>query len=465
MILLLFGCTLLWTCIRSEYSFDVRLADVPLDHFSTLNKTFKLRYLVNGQHHVKGGPVFLYTGNEGNIFMFAQNTGFIFDIAPVFNALIVFVEHRYYGESLPFGNSTKSEDFRFLTTSQALADFVYVIDELRRTYFGTVLGNDTLPFVAFGGSYGGMLAAWLRMKYPHVVIGAIASSAPIWYSKDMVPCEKFYEIITGVFDKFGTTQCTDIVKGSWEILRNVTKIAAGRTFLTVSWKMCSSLENATEDDADKLIDWLSDIYVNMAMTNYPYPTDFIVPLPAYPVKTFCDKLISLNSTDPKSTLENLGKALEVYTNYTGIIKCHSFNSTSRNLGESIWDYQACTELVMPMCSTDKDMFETQPWDQKKYSQECFKRFGVSSRRPDWMVLQYGGQNLKYFSNIVFSNGMMDPWSCGGVKTNISSSIWAVSIADGVHHSDLRNADAADTNYVIEARKFHVMAIRKWLNIF
>ncbi|XP_023020950.2 lysosomal Pro-X carboxypeptidase [Leptinotarsa decemlineata] len=464
---MIFKClilNLLWKYTFSEYTFDIKYSDVPVDHFTIQNKTFKLRYLINGDYHVKGGPVFLYTGNEGNIFMFAQNTGFMFDIAPVFNALVVFIEHRYYGESLPFGNQSNTpENLRFLTSSQALADYVHVIEELRKTYFATILTNDTLPVVSFGGSYGGMLAAWLRMKYPTSVIGAIASSAPIWYFRNMIPCEKFYEIVTGVFEKFGTAQCTNIIKASWEILRNVTKTSSGMKHLYETWRICETFGNAT--DVEKLVDWLSDIYVNMAMTNYHYPTNFIVPLPAYPVKTFCDKLVSLNSTDPLSTLANLGKALTVYTNYTGSTLCNSINSTSKYLGEYTWDYQACTELVMPICSTNKDMFETQPWDEKKYSEECSKKYGVSNSRPDWIVSEYGGKNLKYFSNIVFSNGMMDPWSCGGVTTNISSNIWAVNITDGVHHSDLRSADPADTNYVIEARKFHVKSIKKWLNMF
>lgn len=126
--------------------------------------------------------------------------GFMWDIAEELGAMLVFAEHRYYGESMPFGNESYSvgkvllivsnslvhycfcyigflrtltclfqnaKYLNYLSSEQALADFAVLIKSLKKT----LPGAQNSPVIAIGGSYGGMLAAWLRMKYPNVVIG------------------------------------------------------------------------------------------------------------------------------------------------------------------------------------------------------------------------------------------------------------------------------------------------------
>lgn len=43
-------------------------------------------------------------------------------------------------------------------------------------------------------------------------------------------------------------------------------------------------------------------------------------------------------------------------------------------------------------------------------------------RPLWAVTEWGGHNLATLSNVVFSNGLYDPWHGGGVLEDLSDSV-------------------------------------------
>ncbi|EFJ36263.1 hypothetical protein SELMODRAFT_404105 [Selaginella moellendorffii] len=141
-----------------------------------------------------GAPILVYCGNKGDIVWFAENTGFMFDIAHLFRALLVFPEHRFYGKSQPFGGQNGPKELAFCSAEQALADFATLILDLKRN-----LSAQASPVVVFGGSYGGMLAAWFRLKYPHIAIGALASSAPILQFENIVPYTTYYDIVSNAF--------------------------------------------------------------------------------------------------------------------------------------------------------------------------------------------------------------------------------------------------------------------------
>lgn len=57
----------------------------------------------------------------------------MWDIAPQYKAALVFVEHRFYGKSLPFANDSFSalRNVGYLSSEQALADFADVISFLK----------------------------------------------------------------------------------------------------------------------------------------------------------------------------------------------------------------------------------------------------------------------------------------------------------------------------------------------
>jgi len=66
------------------------------------------------------------------------------------------------------------------------------------------------------------------------------------------------------------------------------------------------------------------------------------------------------------------------------------------------------------------------------------------------------------SNIVFSNGLLDPWSVFGVQQDVSDSVVAVIIPDGAHHLDLMYSRPDDSHDLKAARDTIMQHVKRWV---
>jgi hypothetical protein len=126
-----------------------------------------MRYFID-ETNVAGNdaPILFYCGNEGALESFYANSGYMtITLAKEMKALVLLGEHRYYGKSKPYGDdSFNATNIKYLTVDQTMMDYVKLIKSIKSQD-----KYKNSPVIAFGGSYGGMLAAWMRMKYPHII--------------------------------------------------------------------------------------------------------------------------------------------------------------------------------------------------------------------------------------------------------------------------------------------------------
>lgn len=204
---------------------------------------------------------------------------------------------------------------RFLSSEQALADYATLLFYLRSQVW-----KCDAPAVAFGGSYGGMLASWFRIKYPSAVDGAIACSAPIWcvelerqqrheslthiykcvrraFPGETPPVDPEYFARGETYDAevLGSPSCANNIRQAWQALFRLSNSAQGLAQASAALRLCSPMQSA--DDALAVANWAAGGFSFLAMGSYPYPSSYMLNgngvLPPFPMQVVCS---SINNT-------------------------------------------------------------------------------------------------------------------------------------------------------------------------
>ena len=150
------------------------------DHFdeplSRLPKLWSQRYYVDARFWCgRGCPIFLYIGGEGPQAPTSPRL-FMWTLAERHGALMLALEHRFYGESRPAADLS-IESLALLTSTQALADLARFVsyvkaydpslppDRVSTPPLALRAAAGASPWLTFGGSYPGSLSTWLKLKY------------------------------------------------------------------------------------------------------------------------------------------------------------------------------------------------------------------------------------------------------------------------------------------------------------
>lgn len=136
----------------------------PLDHQHPEKGTFRQRVIV---FHVGfDRPTVLVT--EGYGAGYALHPGYREELSKLFNANIVFVEHRYFLESTP-----EPRDWQYLTTENSAYDLHAVTTAFKTLYPG--------KWIATGISKGGQTTMLYRAFFPNDVDVSVPYVAPLCY--------------------------------------------------------------------------------------------------------------------------------------------------------------------------------------------------------------------------------------------------------------------------------------------
>mmetsp|Transcript_39364 Transcript_39364/g.47725 ORF Transcript_39364/g.47725 Transcript_39364/m.47725 type:complete len:538 (-) Transcript_39364:26-1639(-) len=442
-----------------------------LDHFNQTEggATYQQRYFVNDTFFDGTGPVFLCVGGEGPeltpevVVTGTVHCGLLMTYAAQVKALVFAVEHRYYGQSIPTPDLS-TENLRWLSAKQALADLAAFVQHQNKQHNLTA-GN---KWISWGGSYPGMLAGWLRLKYPDLVHGAVASSAPVHAIanfqgyNDVVAASMSAPIVGG------STGCGDAIKKAFMLIGEELTVSTSRRSLELTFNVCKSEKQPLDHVNEQMIFTENLAGVFPVQENDPACTQ-----EACNIRSICNIMMDsslggpIQSLAKLSNIANSGACMDV--SYTDSI-LGLLNVTKAGGTDRVWFHQTCNEFgFYQTCDpTTQCIFTQHPWLNNLTSnyKQCQLAFGISGEQVEKNIKatnEYFGGRSPDGSRILFVNGQIDPWHAASIVSSVSPSEPALWCSGASHHAWTHVAKPTDQPEVVEVRKKILAQVADWLS--
>ncbi|PNJ21139.1 thymus-specific serine protease [Pongo pygmaeus] len=439
-----------------------------LDPFNVSNRrSFLQRYWVNDQHWVgQDGPIFLHLGGEGSLGPGSVMRGHPAALAPAWGALVISLEHRFYGLSIPAGGLEMAQ-LRFLSSRHALADVVSARLALSRLFNI----SSSSPWICFGGSYAGSLAAWARLKFPHLIFASVASSAPV---RAVLDFSEYNDVVSRSLMSTaigGSLECRAAVSVAFaEVERRLRSGGAAQAALRTELSACGPLGRA-ENQAE-LLGALQALVGGVVQ----YDGQAGAPLS---VRQLCGLLLGGGGNRSHSTpycglrravqivLHSLGQKCLSFSRAETVAQLRSTEPQLSGVGDRQWLYQTCTEFGFYVtCENPRCPFSQLPALPSQLDL-CEQVFGLSALSVAQAVAQtnsyYGGQTPGA-NQVLFVNGDTDPWHVLSVTQALGSSESTLLIRTGSHCLDMAPERPSDSPSLRLGRQNIFQQLQTWLKL-
>jgi pimeloyl-ACP methyl ester carboxylesterase len=357
------------------------------------------------------------------------------DTAQALGASVVVLEHRYYGDSLPYYDFYL-EHMQYLTIHNALEDAAAFERwaKLRLPLAG--------KWIVVGGSYPGMLAAFYREKHPELVVGAWASSAPIdvslsfWGYDEIVTaalgedCAGLFNIALGAAeDAYDDPAQRDATSQQLfgkpapgtlaDFLRMVSQIAEVAAQYGNQAALCAQLAQSPDQPLQGVISYAASIAPPKALG----PAHFMPPTVA--------------PDDAHATSDGI-----------------------------MWFYQVCSELGFYQTHSLDQSQSIMSWliDEDYWSAACQAFSGQAPAIDATRAAYYQAIHDGQVSNLFFVNGTLDPWSALSYQwqEQAPDGVTVSTVVGGSHCSDLYNLSPDSSADVVRAHQTFQQLAAGWL---